>query len=154
MIRRWLTTEVRKCERILRARLCNPTAFNGQPPTGQSQNQQVHEMKKTEMFISFDPDGWVTLKAQGKQLVRKMGKYSCVPPPLFSWSSDRLTSLLIFQIFYTSSTTKPLVPDTSLLLAVRLLITLTHCPSCFPKCQGNTHTHRGPAQPMTNKMLT
>lgn len=29
-------------------------------------------------------------------------------------SPDRLTSLLIFQIFYTSLTTKPLVPDTNL----------------------------------------
>lgn len=50
-------TEVRKCERILCARLCNPIGPNGQPPTGQSQNQQVHEMKKTQMFISTDPDG-------------------------------------------------------------------------------------------------
>lgn len=44
-IPQWLMTEIRKCERACVC-VCNLIWSNGQPPTGQSQNQQVRKREK------------------------------------------------------------------------------------------------------------
>lgn len=61
-------TEIHKFEFVCEG-VCNLIWSIGQPPTGQSQKLAGVYNRKTEMFIQLDPNGWMILNAQRKQLI-------------------------------------------------------------------------------------